>query len=110
MTISLFLARAAAGWHRGALPSVPRAISQAICQYRSRNGIDGPLFIGIDARALSEPTLASALQAFAANNVEVMIEVPDRYTPTPTTFEQPAGIPWCPSSQTAPRNASGLPT
>jgi hypothetical protein len=110
MTISLFPARAAVGWHRSALPSAPRAISQAICQYRSRNGIDGPLFIGIDTHALSQPALASALKVFAANDVEVMIDVRDGYTPTPTTFERPARIPWCPSSRTASRNASGLST
>ena len=47
------------------------AISQAICDYRREAGIDGPLFIGIDTHALSEPALASALEVFAANGVEV---------------------------------------
>jgi Phosphoglucomutase/phosphomannomutase, alpha/beta/alpha domain I len=110
MTICLFLARPSVGWHRSALPSAPRSISQAICQYRSRNGIDGPLFIGIDTHALSQPALASAIEVFAANDVEVMIDVRDGYTPTTTTFEQPARIPWCPNSRTASRYASGLPT
>ena len=59
------------------------AISQAICQHRSRNGITGPLFIGIDTHALSEPALASALEVFAANGVETMIDARDGYTPTP---------------------------
>jgi phosphoglucomutase len=59
------------------------AISQALCDHRSRAGITGPLFIGIDTHALAEPALASALEVFAANNVEVMIDEHDGYTPTP---------------------------
>src|SRR5258708_9388131 len=59
------------------------AISQAICHHRQQQGIDGPLFIGIDSHALSEPALASALEVFAANGVEVMIDAHDGYTPTP---------------------------
>jgi phosphoglucomutase len=59
------------------------AISQAICAHRSRGGINGPLFIGIDTHALSEPALASALEVFAANGVETMIDAQDSYTPTP---------------------------
>ena len=59
------------------------AISQAICQHRSRNGITGPLFIGIDTHALSEPALASALEVFAANDVDTMIDEHGGYTPTP---------------------------
>ena len=59
------------------------AISQAICEYRTRNGITGPLFIGIDTHALSEPALASAVEVFAANGVETMIDAQDGYTPTP---------------------------
>jgi len=59
------------------------AISQAICHHRSRNGITGPLFIGIDTHALSEPALASALEVFAANDVDAMIDDHDGYTPTP---------------------------
>ena len=59
------------------------AISQAICLYRKLQGIDGPLFLGIDTHALSEPALASALQVLAANGVEVMIAEKDEYTPTP---------------------------
>ena len=47
------------------------------------SGIDGPLFVGIDTHALSEPALASALEVFAANDVEVMIDAHDGYTPTP---------------------------
>ncbi len=59
------------------------AISQAICRYRSRSRITGPLFIGIDTHALSEPALASALEVFAANDVDAMIDERDGYTPTP---------------------------
>src|ERR1700730_7033576 len=59
------------------------AISEAICRYRSRNRITGPLFVGIDTHSLSEPALASALEVFAANNVNAMIDERDGYTPTP---------------------------
>jgi phosphoglucomutase len=59
------------------------AISQAICRYRKRQGVDGPLFIGIDTHALSVPAFASALEVLAANGVEVMIAENDEYTPTP---------------------------
>jgi phosphoglucomutase len=59
------------------------AISQAICLYRKRQRIDGPLFLGMDTHALSVPALASALEVLAANGVEVMIAPGDEYTPTP---------------------------
>jgi phosphoglucomutase len=59
------------------------AISQAICRYRSQSGITGPLFVGIDTHALSEPALASAIEVFAANDVTAMIDERDGYTPTP---------------------------
>jgi phosphoglucomutase len=59
------------------------AITQAICLYRRQNGIDGPLFLGIDTHALSESAFASALEVLAANDVEVMIDDRDGYTPTP---------------------------
>lgn len=59
------------------------AISQAICLYRKQQGIDGPLFIGIDTHALSEPAFASALEVLAANGVEVMMSAGGEYTPTP---------------------------
>jgi phosphoglucomutase len=59
------------------------AISQAICHHRRRSGITGPLFIGIDTHALSEPTLASALEVFAANGVDTMLDEHRGYTPTP---------------------------
>ncbi len=59
------------------------AISQAICDYRKQQCIDGPLFLGIDTHALSEPALTSALEVLAANGVEVMLADKDEYTPTP---------------------------
>jgi phosphoglucomutase len=59
------------------------AISQAICHYRRQNGITGPLFIGMDTHALSEPALSSAIEVFAANEVDVMIDQHGGYTPTP---------------------------
>ena len=59
------------------------AISQAICQYRREQGIDGPLFIGFDTHALSLPAFRSALEVLAANGVEVMIAQGEEYTPTP---------------------------
>jgi len=59
------------------------AISQAICLYQEQHRIDGPLFLGIDTHALSEPAFASALEVLAANGVEVMIAERDEYTPTP---------------------------
>jgi phosphoglucomutase len=59
------------------------AITQAICLYRKEQGIDGPLFIGIDTHALSEPAFASALEVLAANGVEVMVDADDGFTPTP---------------------------
>src|SRR4030081_2436709 len=59
------------------------AISQALCDHRRAGGVDGPLFVGIDTHALAEPALASALEVFAANGVEVMVDEHDGYTPTP---------------------------
>jgi phosphoglucomutase len=59
------------------------AITQAICLHRKQQGIDGPLFIGIDTHALSEPAFASALEVLAANDVAVMIDNRDSFTPTP---------------------------
>jgi phosphoglucomutase len=59
------------------------AISQAICNYRRQQGTDGPLFIGKDTHALSEPALASAIEVLAANGVSTMIDAAGGYTPTP---------------------------
>jgi phosphoglucomutase len=59
------------------------SISQAICEYRKQQGIDGPLFMGFDTHGLSAPAFVSALEVLAANGVEVMIAEQDEYTPTP---------------------------
>ncbi|MEV4787277.1 phosphoglucomutase (alpha-D-glucose-1,6-bisphosphate-dependent) [Streptomyces tuirus] len=59
------------------------ATSQAICEYRAGQGIDGPLFLGADTHALSEPARVTALEVFAANEVTVLIDDADGYTPTP---------------------------
>ncbi len=59
------------------------AITQAICDQRKSAGIDGPLFIGRDTHALSEPAFKSALEVLAANDVAVLVDSRDGYTPTP---------------------------
>ncbi len=59
------------------------AITQAICRYRKAAGIDGPLFLGFDTHAVSQPACASALEVLAANGVDVMLAAGDEYTPTP---------------------------
>ena len=59
------------------------AITQAICLHRKQQKIDGPLFMGFDTHALSEPAFASALEVLAANDVDVMIDSRDSWTPTP---------------------------
>lgn len=59
------------------------AIAQAICEYRQQRHIDGPLFLGMDTHALSEPAFATALEVLAGNGVEVMIDNHGGYTPTP---------------------------
>ncbi|HEV2400166.1 MAG TPA: alpha-D-glucose phosphate-specific phosphoglucomutase, partial [Candidatus Sulfotelmatobacter sp.] len=75
--------------HRGSATDVAfnewhiLAITQAICDYRRLQSIDGPLFLGMDTHALSEPAFRSALEVLAANNVEVMLSEGTPYTPTP---------------------------
>ena len=59
------------------------ATTQAICDYRREKGLTGPLFVGIDTHALAEPALVSAIEVFAANGVEIMIDKDSGYTPTP---------------------------
>ena len=59
------------------------AISQAIAEYRQSQGIDGPIFVGMDTHALSEPAQLSAVEVLAANDVEVVIQRELGYTPTP---------------------------
>ncbi|MFG2629544.1 phosphoglucomutase (alpha-D-glucose-1,6-bisphosphate-dependent) [Streptomyces sp. NPDC048473] len=59
------------------------ATSQAISEYRARQGTNGPLFLGADTHALSEPARITAIEVFAANDVTVLIDPADGYTPTP---------------------------
>jgi phosphoglucomutase len=59
------------------------AICEATCRYRREHGIDGPLYLGIDTHALSEPACATALEVLAANEVSVMLARDDEFTPTP---------------------------
>jgi len=59
------------------------AITQAICDYRKANAINGPLFVGMDTHALSEPSQATVVEVLAANGVECMIHKGLGYTPTP---------------------------
>ena len=59
------------------------AICQALCELRQARGISGPLFIGMDTHALSEPALATAIEVFAANKVDIMVQAGLGYTPTP---------------------------
>ncbi|WP_413754160.1 phosphoglucomutase (alpha-D-glucose-1,6-bisphosphate-dependent) [Streptomyces sp. R-74717] len=59
------------------------ATSQAISEYRALQGTDGPLFLGADTHALSEPARITAIEVFAANDVTVLIDPADGYTPTP---------------------------
>jgi len=60
------------------------ATTQAICDYRARAGITGPLYIGRDTHALSEPAFATALEVLVANDVQVLVDSRDGYTPTPS--------------------------
>src|SRR5579884_3025079 len=75
--------------HRGSSPATAfnedhiAATTQAICEYRAAQGVTGPLFLGIDTHALSEPARATALEVLAANGVTVLIDARDGYTPTP---------------------------
>ena len=59
------------------------AITQAICRYRASQGIDGPLFVGRDTHALSEPAFHVALEVLAANGVTIMVDADGGFTPTP---------------------------
>jgi len=60
------------------------AVTEAICRYRAAGGIDGPLFVGRDTHALSEPAFRSAMAVLVAHGVEVMVDAADGWTPTPT--------------------------
>ena len=60
------------------------ATTQAICEYRAAQGIDGPLYLGADTHALSEPAQVTALEVLAANGVRVLVDARGGYTPTPS--------------------------
>ena len=59
------------------------ATTQALCDYRREAGLSGPLFVGIDTHALAEPAFCSAVEVFAANGVDIMVDEGGGYTPTP---------------------------
>jgi len=75
--------------HRGSSEAVTfnedhiLAVSQAVADYRADHGIDGPLFLGVDTHALSEPAMVTAMEVFAANGVQVRYQEGFGYTPTP---------------------------
>ena len=77
------------------------AITQAICDYRRQNGVDGPLFLGMDTHALSEPAFETALEVLAANGVETLIEVSGGYTPTPVDVPRHPGLQPGPRARTS---------
>ena len=64
------------------------AVAQALCEYRQKVGIGGPLFVGMDTHALSEPALITATEVFAANGVTVMLQDGLGYTPTPAVSHE----------------------
>jgi phosphoglucomutase len=59
------------------------AVVQAICEYRRKAGVDGPVYVGIDTHALSQPAFESTLEVLAANGIETMVSAGGEYTPTP---------------------------
>ena len=61
------------------------ATTQAICDYRAEQGYDGPLFLGRDTHGLSEPAWATAIEVLVANDVTVLVDARDGYTPTPAS-------------------------
>ena len=63
------------------------AITEATCRYRKAQGTDGPLFLGWDTHALSEPARITVLEVLAAHDVEVMVDSRDSYTPTPVVSQ-----------------------
>ena len=80
------------------------AITQAICEYRRQNGIDGPLYIGKDTHALSTPAQQTALEVLAANGVETIVQQHDGFTPTPVVSR--AILAW--NQRTGDRSADGI--
>ena len=80
------------------------AITQAICEYRRQNGIDGPLYIGKDTHALSTPAQQTALEVLAANGVQTVVQQHDGFTPTPVVSR--AILAW--NQRTGDRSADGI--
>ena len=80
------------------------AITQAICEYRRQNGIDGPLYIGKDTHALSTPAEHTALEVLAANGVQTVVQQHDGFTPTPVVSR--AILAW--NQRNADRPADGI--
>ena len=76
-------ATAGAASRRRSTRSTSLATTQAICDYRHEQGYDGPLFLGRDTHGLSEPAWATALEVLVANDVTVLVDDRDGYTPTP---------------------------
>lgn len=97
------------------------AVTQAICEYRRGQGIDGPLYIGMDTHALSEPAFVSALEVLAANRIETRIDAgcsetggEPGYTPTPAISRRfsittrAAAVAW-PTASSSPRRTTRRP-
>jgi phosphoglucomutase len=84
------------------------AICQAIVEYRAQAGITGPLFLGMDTHALSEPAHATAIEVFAANGVELYIDAASGYTPTPVISHAILTHNRAPASTTARGKADGV--
>jgi phosphoglucomutase len=80
------------------------AITQAICEYRRQNGIDGPLYIGKDTHALSTPAQQTALEVLAANGVQTIVQAHDGFTPTPVVSR--AILSW--NERNRDRSADGI--
>ena len=83
------------------------ATTQAICEYRASQGIDGPLYLGADTHALSEPAQVSALEVLAANEVRVLVDARGGYTPTPAVSRAILAHNASPAAGTGPR-ADGI--
>jgi phosphoglucomutase len=79
------------------------ATTQAICDYRQEQGYDGPLLIGRDPHALSEPAWATAIEVLVANDVEVWVDDEDGYTPTPAVSALDPGAQPGPDHRQRPR-------
>jgi phosphoglucomutase len=84
------------------------AITQAICEYRARAGITGPLFLGADTHAASAPALRTALEVLAANGVQTLVQAEGQYTPTPALSRAIISFNAARGGAASPGNAGGL--